>query len=404
MATVKPLAAVRPRPDLAAQVSAPPYDVVSEAEARQLAGPNPLSFLRVSRPEVGLPPGTDPHSPAAYAQARRAYQALLEGGVLRRDPRPAFYLYRQVMGAHRQTGVVGAASCREYRAGVVRRHEWTRPDKEDDRVRHIEALAAQTGPAFLFYRAEPALKSFVAARTAAPPEVDFVAPDGVRHSTWTVGDAEGIAFLESRFAALPRLYIADGHHRTAAAARVWEARGGRAAEDGFLSVIFAHDALQILPYHRVVRDLNGLAVDAFLERLRASFTLEPGGAGQPGARHEMGLYLAGRWWTLRFRPELIPEGNPAEALDVALLQRHVLEPVLGITDPRRSERIDFVGGIRGPAELERRVNAGEAAAAFALYPTGIDELMAVADRGEIMPPKSTWFEPKLRDALFCLPL
>jgi uncharacterized protein (DUF1015 family) len=404
MATVKPFAAVRPRSDLAAQVSVPPYDVLSEAEARALAAPNPLSFLRVSRPEVGLSPGTDPHSPAAYAEARRAYQALLERGVLRRDPQPAFYLYRQVMGAHSQTGIVGAASCREYRTGVVRRHELTRPDKEDDRARHIEALNAQTGPAFLFYRAEAELAAFIRDRTSVPPEVDFTAPDGVRHSTWTVADAEGIAFLESRLAAQPRLYIADGHHRTAAAARVWEARGARAEADGFLSVIFAHDTLQILPYHRVVRDLNGLSAEALLARLRAVGEVRPGGAGQPAARHEVGVFLAGQWWTLRFRPELAAGDNPAETLDVALLQRHVLEPLLGITDPRRSERIDFVGGVRGPEELERRVRSGAAAVAFALYPTGIDELMAVADRGEIMPPKSTWFEPKLRDALFCLPL
>lgn len=404
MATVKPFAAVRPRPDLAPRVSAPPYDVLSETEARQLAAAEPLSFLRVSRPEVGLPPGSDPHSPAAYAQARRVWRELLARGVLQQDPRPAFYLYRQVMGAHRQTGIVGAASCQEYLDGVVRKHELTRPDKEEDRTRHIEALDAQTGPAFLFYRAEPALAAFVRERTAAPTEVDFTAPDGVRHSTWTVADAEGIAFLEQCFAALPRLYIADGHHRTAAAARVYQARGGRGGSGGFLSVIFAHDTLQILPYHRVVRDLNGLTPEALLARLRELGPVSEGGAGQPRTRLEVGVYLASRWWTLRFRPELAPAANPAEALDVALLQRHVLGPLLGIADPRRSERLDFVGGIRGPTELERRVDAGEAAVAFALHPTSLEELMAVADRGEIMPPKSTWFEPKLRDALFCLAL
>lgn len=404
MATVKPFAAVRPRPDLAPRVSAPPYDVVSEAEARRLVEAEPLSFLRVSRPEVGLPPGSDPHSPAAYAQARRVWCELLERGVLRREAQPAFYLYRQVMGAHRQTGLVGAASCQEYLDGVVRKHELTRPDKEEDRTRHIEALDAQTGPAFLFYRAVPALTAFLRERTTAPPDVDFTAPDGVRHSTWTVADAEGIAFLVQSFGALPRLYIADGHHRTAAAARVYQTRGGRGGSGGFLSVIFAHDTLQILPYHRVVRDLNGLTPEALLARLRELGPVRAGGAGQPGARLEVGVYLAGRWWTLQFRPELAQAANPAEALDVALLQRHVLGPLLDIADPRRSERIDFVGGIRGPAELERRVDAGEAAVAFALHPPSLEELMAVADRGEIMPPKSTWFEPKLRDALFCLPL
>ncbi len=402
MATVKPFAALRPRPELAAAVSAPPYDVLSEAEARALAAAQPLSFLQVSRPEVGLPPGTDPHSPAAYARARAQFAALQAQGVLVRDRQPAFYLYRQVMGAHRQTGIVGAASCREYLEGVVRRHELTRPDKEDDRMRHIEAVGAQTGPAFLFYRADPALAAFVRERTAAVPEVDFVAPDGVRHSTWTVADADGMAFLEHRLAALPRLYIADGHHRTAAAARVWQARGARPEEDRFLGVIFAHDTLQILPYHRLVRDLNGREAPAFWDALRQVGELRPGGAGRPAGRHEVGVFLADRWWTLRFRPELTAGDRPVEGLDVALLQRHVLAPLLDITDPRRSGRIDFVGGIRGPEELERRVRVGEAAVAFALHPTGIEELMAVADGGEIMPPKSTWFEPKLRDALFSL--
>lgn len=404
MATVKPFAAIRPRPDLAARVCEPPYDVLSEAETRALAGPNPLSFLHVSRPEVALPPGTDPHAPETYAQARRAWLVLLNRGVLRRDPQPAFYLYRLVMGAHSQTGIVGAASCQEYLDGVVRKHELTRPDKVEDRTRHIEALDAQTGPALLFYRTAPELVDFVRERTAGPPDVDFTAPDGVRHSTWTVGDPEGIAFLESRFAAQPCLYIADGHHRTAAAARVYLARSGRGGSGGFLSVIFAHDTLQILPYHRVVRDLNGLTPEVLLAQLRTVGTLHEGLPGHPPRRGEVGVYLAGRWWTLRFALEQAQATIPAEALDVALLQRHVLGPLLGITDPRRCERIDFVGGIRGRAELERRVNAGEAAIAFALAPTSLEELMAVADRGETMPPKSTWFEPKLRDALFCLPL
>ncbi len=403
MATVKPFAALRPRPDLAARISAPPYDVMSEAEARALAAAEPLSFVHVSRPEVRLPPGADPHSAEAYAQARAAFDRLREAGALRPDPAPCFYLYRQVMGAHSQTGIVAAASCRDYVEGVVRRHELTRPDKEDDRVRHIEALDAQTGPAFLFYRAVPELAAFIRERTETAPDLDFVAPDGVRHTTWTVADAEGKAFIESRFAALPRLYIADGHHRTAAAARIFQARGGGGSA-GFLSVIFAHDTLQILPYHRVLKDLNGLTPDALLTRLRAVFSIRAGGAGQPVARHELGLYLEGRWWTLRFRPEAVTGQTPAERLDVALLQRHVLEPVFGISDPRTNQRLDFVGGVRGPAELERRVNGGEAACAFALFPTGMDELMAVADGGDIMPPKSTWFEPKLRDALFSLPL
>lgn len=404
MATVKPFAALRPRPELAAQICELPYDVMSEDEARQLADANPLSFLHVSRPEVGLPRGTDPHAPAVYEQARQALAALRSRGALVQDPRPAFHLYRQVMGGHSQTGIVAAASCREYLAGTVRKHELTRPDKEDDRVRHIEVLDAQTGPAFLFHRAVPALTRFVAARTALPPAVDFTAPDGVRHTAWTVADAPGIATIEEAFAALPLLYIADGHHRSAAAGRVFQSRQGAGGSAGFLSVIFSHDVLQILPYHRVLKDLNGLDPGQLRARLATVFTLEPGGNGRPAGRHELGLYLDGGWWTLRFQPALAAAGEPVDRLDVALLQRHVLGPLFGIENPRTSQRIGFVGGIRGPAELERLVREGGAACAFALYPTGIEELMAIADAGGIMPPKSTWFEPKLRDALFSLPI
>ncbi len=402
MATVKPFAAVRPRPDLAVRICELPYDVMSESEARRLAADNPLSFLRVSRPEINGPAGANPYAAETYAQARLAWQRLLAQGALVADARPAYYCYRQVMGAHSQTGIVGAASCQEYLDGGVRKHELTRPDKENDRVRHIETLHAQTGPAFLFHPAQPALAAFTHERTAGAPDVDFVAADGVRHSSWTVGDPEGVAFLAAQFAALPRLYIADGHHRSAAAARVFQARRGAGGSGGFLSVIFPHDALKILPYHRVLKDLNGLAPVALLARLGEVFQIEDGGSGVPAGRHEVGLYLAGRWRWLRFRTGLANLADPAERLDVALLQRHVLGPIFGIEDPRTSERVGFVGGIRGPGELVRLVQGGEYACALAMHPTGIEELMAIADRGGLMPPKSTWFEPKLRDAMFCL--
>jgi uncharacterized protein (DUF1015 family) len=404
MASVKPFAALRPRPELAAQICELPYDVMSEDEARRLADANPLSFLHVSRPEVGLPRGTDTHAPAVYDQARRAFAALRSRGALVPEPRPGFYLYRQIMGGHSQTGVVGAASCAEYLEGTVRKHELTRPDKEDDRVRHIETLDAQTGPAFLFHRAVPALAQFIAGRVAGAPDVDFTAPDGVQHTTWTVADGRGVATLEAAFADIPLLYIADGHHRSAAAGRVFQTRRGAGGSAGFLSVIFPHDALQILPYHRVLKDLNGLTAAQILERLGKTVAVSEGGGARPAGRHELGLYLEGRWRTLRFHPALAAAGEPVDQLDVALLQRHVLGPVFGIEDPRTSKRIGFVGGIRGPGELERLVQQGEAACAFALYPTGIEELMAIADGGGIMPPKSTWFEPKLRDALFSLPI
>lgn len=379
---------------------------MSEDEARRLVEGNPLSFLRVSRPETGLARGTDPHSEVAYAQARSAFNALLAEGVLHRDEAPAFYLYRQVMGGHSQTGIVGAASCREYLDGTIRRHELTRPDKEEDRVRHIEAVAAQTGPAFLFHRAVPALADFIRRRIGEAAEVDFTAPDGVRHSAWTVADRDGITFLATQFAAIPRLYIADGHHRSAAAGRVFTQRQGAGGSGGFLSVIFAHNALQILPYHRVLKDLNGWAPGVLLEQLGQVFTVEDEGAAAVNAiePRSVGLYFEGRWRRLSFRPERVATQAGAEGLDVALLQRHVLGPVFGIDNPRTSERIGFVGGIRGTGELERLVDAGTYACAFAMHPTGIEELMRIADEGGIMPPKSTWFEPKLRDAMFCLPL
>jgi uncharacterized protein (DUF1015 family) len=404
MATIRPFAALRPRPDQAARLCEPPYDVMSEAEARRMAAGNPLSFLRVSRPEVGLPSGTDPHAPTAYAQARTAFEALLKDGSLYRQAQPAFYLYRQTLGSHRQTGVVAAASCAEYLEGVIRKHELTRPDKELDRVHHLEAVGAQTGPAFLFYRAVPALAAFTRQAESRTPDVDFVAPDGIRHTAWTLADAVSIAFLEAQFAAIPRLYIADGHHRSAAAARVFQARQGAGGSGGFLSVIFPHDALQILPYHRVMKDLNGHSPAGLGKRLAAVCEEAGEGSGQPPRPHEFDLYLEGRWQRLRFGAALTAVEDPAERLDVAWLQRQVLAPLFGIENPRTSERLGFVGGIRGPGELERLVDGGEAACAFALHPTGIEELMAIADAGGIMPPKSTWFEPKLRDAMFILPL
>jgi uncharacterized protein (DUF1015 family) len=284
---------------------------------------------------------------------------------------------------------------------LIKKHELTRPDKEDDRVRHIETLHAQTGPAFLTYRAVTALDAFVGGRVSAAPEVDFTATDGVRHTAWTIADTAGIQFIEAEFARIPFLYIADGHHRSAAAARVFQARGGGGGSASFLAVVFPHNQMQILPYNRAVRDLHGLTPDAFLKALSAVCDVETGGAGAPIAKHELGLYLAGQWHTLRFREVLARGTDPVGQLDVALLQKHVLEPVLGISDPRRSERIHFIGGIRGVGELERLVNGGDCACAFAMFPTSIEDLMGVADAGGLMPPKSTWFEPKLRDAMFC---
>jgi uncharacterized protein (DUF1015 family) len=401
MATVKPFAALRPRPDLAHCVGELPYDVMSSDEARQVAAGNPLSFLRVSKPEIDLPAGTDPYAPQVYAQGAETFRRWIADGVLRPEARPCFYLYRQVMDRHSQTGFVGVASCQDYLDQVIRKHELTRPDKEDDRVRHLEALNAQTGPAFLLYRATSALDSVLARRTATAPDLDFTAADGVRHVCWTLADAATVAEVEEGFRRIPVLYIADGHHRTAAAGRVFQSRGGAGGSRHFLSVLFPHEQVCILPYHRVVKDLNGLTAETLLQRLQAVFVMREPGEANPGRPHDLGLYLGGRWRTLTFKPELTDTRDPIGHLDVTLLQEHVLTPILGIDDPRRSQRIQFVGGIRGTEELERLVNAGAGVCAFSMFPTGVEDLLAVADAGGIMPPKSTWFEPKLRDGLFC---
>ena len=399
MVRIKPFAALRPRPELAAKICELPYDVMSSAEARAIAAGNPLSFLHVSKPEIDLPAGTDPYAPEVYAQGKENLQRLMAEGVLYQDSTPRFYLYRQLMGSHAQTGLVAGASCEDYLNGVIKKHELTRPDKEDDRVRHMEALNAQTGPAFLVYPAQPAIDKVVAEQTSRPPEVDFTAPDGVRHSAWSVAD-ESARIIQDTFHQLPAAYIADGHHRSAAAGRVFKSRAGQGHSAWFLSVIFPHNQVKILPYNRVLKDLNGHSAAQLQEALDKVFEFIPGPGQAPAAKHELGLYLEGKWRKLRFRPEKVSAPKAADRLDATLLQQHVLEPLFGIDNPRTSSRINFVGGIRGSAELEKLVSGGEYACAFALFPTGIEDLMAIADAGDIMPPKSTWFEPKLRDAMF----
>ncbi len=401
MATVTPFAALRPDPALAARVCELPYDVMSSEEARVMAAGNPLSFLRVSKPEIDLPADTDVHADAVYAKGRENFQHLIADGVLRRDPTPMFHLYRQVMGGHSQIGLVGLASCQEYLDHIVKKHELTRPDKEDDRVRHIEALDAQTGPVFLTYQAQPEIDALVARITAAAPEIDFTAPDGVRHSSWPVAAAADIALLQGALAQLPALYIADGHHRSAAAGRIFQSRHGAGGSAGFLTVIFPHDQLRILPYNRVLKDLRGLSPASMLTALARVFDITEPGAAAPQAKHQLGFYLAGTWYGLVFRGEFTASGSAIDLLDVSLLQDLVLAPLFDIGDPRTSQRIAFVGGIRGTDELEKLVDSGEYACAFSMFATGIEDLMAIADAGGIMPPKSTWFEPKLRDAMFC---
>ena len=400
MATLKPFAALRPKSELAAQICELPYDVMSSEEARAMAAGNPLSFLHVSKPEIDLAPGTDLYSPAVYAKGLENFQKLIAQTALRQDEQPAFYLYRQIMGKHAQVGLVAAASCEEYLANIIKKHEFTRPDKEDDRVRHIETLNSQTGPVFLTYRAAEKLDAFVARKISETPAVDFTAKDGVRHTSWTISSAEEIQFIESQFAQIPYLYIADGHHRSAAAGRVFQSRKGAGESGTFLAVVFPHNQMQILPYNRVLKDLNGNTPEQLLKKLEAIFTFQPG-RPTPTAKHELGFFFQGQWHTLHFKPEFTATSDPIERLDVTILQKQVLAPIFGIDDPRTSKRINFVGGIRGTAELEKLVNSGEYACAFSMFPTSIEDLMSIADAGGIMPPKSTWFEPKLRDAMFC---
>lgn len=402
MASIKPFAALRPKPELAARICELPYDVMSSEEARVMAEGNPLSFLHVSKPEIDLPPGTNLYSDAVYAKGRENFQKLIAEGALKQDAAPAFYLYRQIMGGHSQIGLVAAASCEEYLSGIIKKHELTRPDKEDDRVRHIETLNSQTGPVFLTYRASAELDALFAKRITETPDVDFTGNDGVRHTSWVISDATTIAAIEKAFAGIDFLYIADGHHRSAAAGRVFQSRKGAGHSGRFLTVIFPHNQMQILPYNRVLKDLNGLTSAQLLEKLDGVFVIQPGaGMARPSQKHFLGLYLDGQWRTLTFREHFARTKDPIEKLDVTLLQKYVLGPIFGIDDPRTSKRVNFVGGIRGTAELEKLVGSGEYACAFSMFPTSIEDLMTIADAGGIMPPKSTWFEPKLRDAMFC---
>lgn len=391
---IHPFAAVRPNARDAALVASVPYDVVDVAEAKALAAGNPKSFLHVSRPEIDLPDGTDGASPAAYAQAKRALDGLLADGTLVRDAEPKLYAYRQTMGAHSQTGIVATFDTEDYLAGVLKQHEKTRKDKEDDRTRHIETLQAHTGPAFLTYRDDKAIDLIVADACRNAPLYDFVAPDGVGHTVWEIapGSACVADELQELFARIPVAYIADGHHRSAAAARYAQAHGFAGESRWFLGVIFPASQLKILSYNRLVRDLNGLSAYEFLSRLSEKFTI-----GAKGARN-CRMYFGGSWYDLSWD---IPAGADAVgALDVSYLQDNLLAPVLGVGDPRTDARISFMGGIRGDAALASKVDSGENAVAFAMEPVTVEEMMAIADAGAIMPPKSTWFEPKLRSGLF----
>lgn len=407
MSLIRPFAALRPAPGRAAEVIAPPYDVLNTAEARALAEGRPWSFLHISKPEIDLPPDTDPYAPEVYAKAAENLQKMLAAGVLKQDAQDCYYVYRLIMGEHTQVGLVAAASVTDYDSNRIRKHEFTRPDKEDDRVRQIEALNAQTGPVLLAHPDAPEVDALLAQATAGTPDADVTADDGIRHTIWAIRDPAVMQRLTFAFDAMPALYIADGHHRSAAASRVAAARHAKNAHhtgeedyNYFLAVIFPHHQMRIMDYNRVVKDLNGLSTMGFLARLTERFVVSICSPRyRPMQRGEFSLYLPGQWYRLTINPHLIPTDDPVARLDVSLLSDNLLGPVLGIKDLRRDKRIDFVGGIRGLEELERRVDSGEMAAAFALHATDMEDLMAVADAGEVMPPKSTWFEPKLADGL-----
>jgi len=408
LSLIRPFRALRPAPSKAEDVIAPPYDVLSSEEARKRAKGRPWSFLHISKPEIDLDPSIHVYSEAVYKKAAENLANMIDSGILERDAKPNYYVYRVSMGDHSQTGLVAAASLEAYRAGRIRKHEFTTPAKENDRIRQIEALKAQTGPVMMAYPASPQVDALLAQSSAGEPALDVTADDGVRHTLWVVDDDRLVAEITSRFEELAALYIADGHHRSAAADKVDENIGktdGGSDAGGFLTVIFPADQMNILDYNRVIKDLNGHDPKKLIAEIENSFTIEPVSQPiRPAMPGEFGMYLAGSWYRLAIKPELVPADDPLGRLDISLLSKHLIEPLLGISDPRRDKRIDFVGGSRGLEALQARVNSGEMAIAFALYPTAMEDVLAVADAGEVMPPKSTWFEPKLADGLVSLVL
>jgi uncharacterized protein (DUF1015 family) len=402
MLRIQAFQGLRPAPALVAEVACVPYDVVNRTESAALAEGKPHSLLHVDRAEIDLPAETDPYSDAVYAKAKENFLALQKDGALIRESEPCIYLYQQRMGDHVQTGLAAVCHIEDYENDIIKKHEKTRPDKEDDRTRLIGTISADTGPVFLTYRDSAAIDALADQVLKTAPLYDFTAPDGIQHTVWRVPG--GQAFIE-QFKSIPLSYVADGHHRTASACRVGrERRAANPAHTGnedynwFLCVLFPASQLKILPYNRVVKDLNGRSKEDFLSAVGQAFALQPGAAPSPTEPGEISMYLDGAWYGLSWRPAA--DADPISQLDVSALQDRVLAPLLGIDDPRTSKRVDFIGGIRGPEELVKLVDSGKAAVAFSMYPTTVEQLMAIADANQIMPPKSTWFEPKLRSGLF----
>ncbi len=408
MAFIKPFRALRPCKEIAEKVAALPYDVMNEDEARCMAEGNPYSFLHISRPEIELPTGTDSHSEPVYERGRENLRRFISAGILFPDESECYYVYRQKMDSVIQTGLVVCASVDDYQRGVIKKHELTRADKEEDRVKHIDYLNANDEPVFYTYRSNPIINGIISEITLGEPAYEFTTDDDVTHTLWVVADQTRIGKLTASFAAISTLYVADGHHRSAAASRVREMRkaenAGHTGEEEynfFLTVIFPDNEMNIMPYNRVVRDLNDRTVAEFMTRVTEKFTVIPQNCRfAPSQAHEMGMYLGGKWYQLTPKAGSFNEYDAVARLDVSILQDNLLSPVLGIRNPRTDQRIHFVGGIRGIAELERLVDNGDYRVAFSMYHTSIEELMNLADAGKIMPPKSTWFEPKLRSGLF----
>ncbi|MBP7389073.1 MAG: DUF1015 domain-containing protein [Chitinophagales bacterium] len=411
MAIVKPFMAVRPKQELAAKVASLPYDVMNTSEAREMAAGNPISFLHVSRAEIDFPEGIDEHGKDVYERARTNFYQLIEDGVLAKDEKPMFYIYAQTMNGRQQVGLVASSSVEDYFNNVIKKHEFTRPEKEEDRIRHMETLQAHVGPIFLTYPSNLKVDAIVneVVRTELPV-YDFTADDGVTHKVWTVSDSAKIESIAAVFETeIPFTYIADGHHRTASAAKVGrKMRDHNANHTGheeynyFLSVLFPDEQLAIMDYNRLVKDLNGFTPEALLQKLQESFSITKCtlDTAKPKLLHDFAMYLNGQWYNLKANAAIVKQ-DTIGVLDVTILQENVLAPLLGVEDPRTNKRIDFVGGIRGLEELQKRVDAGDSAVAFALFPVSLRQLMDIADSGQVMPPKSTWFEPKLRDGLFC---
>ncbi|HCL00366.1 MAG TPA: DUF1015 domain-containing protein [Candidatus Marinimicrobia bacterium] len=409
MVKIKGLKGIRPRRELAEKIASRPYDVLNSEEARLEAEGNPYSFLHVVKSEIDLPEDTDHYDEKVYLKAAENLQAMIKNGWLIQDKSDCLYVYRQIMNSHEQYGLVGNAAVEDYLEGKIRIHELTREVKERDRIKHVKYTNANTGPVLLTYPARNEIDSIVTKITATSPEYDFTADDGIRHTIWVVEEATTVKLLIDQFSQIPFTYVADGHHRSKSAAMVGEMRRkenpnhtGDEEYNWFLTVLFPHNQLKILDYNRIVKDLNGLSEQQFINKISEKFDISKvccHGSAKPQTANTFGMYLNNQWYVLKAKSGTFNPEDPVESLDVSILTNNILSPILGIGDLRKDERIDFIGGIRGLSELEKRVNSGEMAVAFALYPVSIEQLMAIADAGKIMPPKTTWFEPKLRSGL-----